>query len=396
MRTLTESFVRFAIFAGIVTLGTAQAQDADALSTPASKQALVSKYCAGCHNEKLRSGGFSWTNIDLAQPEKTPALTEKAIRMLRVGMMPPPGMPRPSASVAKAFAASLETRVDQASAAHPNPGSPDLHRLNRTEYRNAVKDLLNIDVDASSMLPADDMSHGFDNMADVLTVSPALMEGYIRAAGKISRLAVGDPQVAPTTGSFPVLKIQNQMRHVDGAPYGTRGGTSVVYYFPADGEYVFKVSFFHDLDGPWWGKNQGKGQQLEISVNGERVALLTLDPNMMPTDTRQTPAIAVKAGPQRVSAAFLEKFDGPVEDIVSPVENVLIDTTHSDIPGLTSLPHLRELDITGPTNITGISDTPSRRAIFTFTPSPAASGRTRFRAPRKLSRGWRVRRIGGP
>ncbi len=284
-------------------------------------------------------------------------------------MMPPPGLPRPTATVAKAFAGSLEARIDQAAAGHPNPGSPDLHRLNRTEYRNAVRELLNLDVDVAGMLPADDMSHGFDNMSDVLTVSPALMEGYIRAAGKISRLAVGDPQVAPTTGSFPVLKIQNQMRHVEGAPYGTRGGTSVIYYFPADGEYTFKVSFFHDLDGPWWGKNQGKGQQLEISINGERVGLLTLDPNMFPTDTRQVDAVKVKAGPQRVSAAFLEKFEGPVEDIVSPVENVLIDTTHSDIPGLTSLPHLRELDITGPVKVTGISDTPSRRTIFSCRPA---------------------------
>ena len=367
-----KSFAKYALLGCVFALGTAPAQDAESFSTPATRQAFVTQYCAGCHNEKLRSGGFSWTKIDLAQPEQTAALTEKAIKMVRAGMMPPPGMPRPSASTARAFAGSLEARIDQAAAAHPNPGSPDLHRLNRTEYRNAVRDLLNIDVDVSGILPANDMSHGFDNMADVLTVSPALMEGYIRAAGKISRLAVGDPQVAPTTASFPVLKIQNQMRHVEGAPYGTRGGASVVYYFPADGEYVFKVSFFHDLDGPWWGKNQGKGQQLEISVNGARVALLTLDPNMMPTDTRQSVPIAVKAGPQRVSAAFLEKFEGPVEDIVSPVENVLIDTTHADLPGLTSLPHLRELDITGPTKVTGISDTPSRRAIFSCRPAAGA------------------------
>jgi len=334
-----------------------------------SQQALVNKYCAGCHNDKLKSGGFTWTKVDPAHPEQNAAEAEKAIKMLQVGMMPPPGMPRPDAATLKSFADSLASRLDQAAAAHPNPGTPALHRLNRTEYRNAIRDLLGLDVDVSGLLPADDMSHGFDNMADVLTISPALMEGYIRAAGRISRLAVGDSRVTPTTATFQVVKNVNQMRHVEGAPYGTRGGITTVYNFPADGEYVFKVLFFHDIDGPFWGKNQGKGQQLEISINGERVALLTLDPNTMPTDTRQTPPVKVKAGPQRVSAAFVEKFDGPVEDFPSPVENVLVDTTHADIPGLTSLPHLRELNVIGPTNVTGISDTPSRRAILACRPA---------------------------
>ena len=297
---------------------------------------------------------------------------EKAIKMLQIGMMPPPGLPRPDNATAKAFAKTLAAGIDRAAEARPSAGSPDLHRLNRTEYQNSIRDLLGLDVEVSTLLPADDMSHGFDNMADALTVSPALMEGYIRAAGKISRLAVGDSHVTPTTATFQVPKIVNQMRLVDGAPYGTRGGVSTIYNFPADGEYVFKTSFYHDLDGPFWGKNQGKGEQLEISINGTRVALLTLDPNMMPTDTRQTPPIAVKAGPQRVSAAFLEKSSGPIEDIVSPVEMTLIDTTHADIPGLTSLPHLRELNVTGPTNVTGVGDTPSRRTIFTCHPEAGA------------------------
>jgi cytochrome c551/c552 len=343
-----------------------------AAQAPPPEQAFVNKYCAGCHNEKLKSGGFSWTKVDLAHPDQTAAEAEKAINMLKVGMMPPPGMPRPDSAAIRAFADGLAARIDQVAKAHPDPGTPPLHRLNRTEYHNAVRDMLGLDVDVSSMLPADDMSHGFDNMADVLTVSPALMEGYIRAAGKISRLAVGDPRATPVTQTFQAVKNVNQMRHVEGAPYGTRGGISVIYNFPADGEYVFKTLFYHDIDGPFWGKNQGKGQQLEISINGERVALLTLDPNMMPTDTRQTEAVKVKAGPQRVSAAFLPKFEGPIEDFPSPVENVLIDTTHADLPGLTSLPHLRELTIIGPNKVEGISETPSRRAILACQPANAS------------------------
>jgi cytochrome c551/c552 len=358
------SFLRVIVCLAVATAGFAQ--------TLESQQALVNKYCAGCHNDKLKSGGFSWSKVDPAHPEQNAAEAEKAIRMLRVGMMPPPGLPRPDAAALKGFAASMAERVDQEAAAHPNPGSPALHRLNRTEYRNAIREMLGLDVDVAALLPADDMSHGFDNMADVLTISPALMEGYIRAAGKISRAAVGDARVTPTTATFQVVKNVNQMRQVEGAPYGTRGGISTIYNFPADGEYVFKLLFFHDIDGPFWGKNQGKGQQIDISVNGERVALLTLDPNMMPTDTRQTAPVKVKAGPQRVSAAFLQKFDGPVEDFPSPVENVLIDTTHADLPGYTSLPHLRELNVIGPTKVTGISDTPSRRAILACRPASAA------------------------
>ncbi len=337
-----------------------------------NQQALVTRYCAGCHNDKLKSGGFTWTKVDLAHPDQTAAEAEKAINMLKVGMMPPPGLPRPDPATLRSFADSIAARIDQAALARLNPGAPPLHRLNRTEYHNAVRDMLGLDVDVAALLPADDMSRGFDNMADVLTISPALMEGYIRAAGKISRLAVGDSRATPVTQTFQVLKIVNQMRHVEGAPYGTRGGISVIYNFPADGEYVFKTLFYHDIDGPFWGKNQGKGQQIEISINGERVALMTLDPNMMPTDTRQTEPVKVKAGPQRVSAAFLTKSDGPVEDFPSPVENVLIDTTHADLPGLTSLPHLRELTIIGPSKVTGVSETPSRRAILACTPANAA------------------------
>ncbi len=347
----------------IFLLGTA------ALAADLDPQAFVAKNCIGCHNEKLKSGGFSWTKVDLAHPEQTAAEAEKAIHMLQVGMMPPPGMPRPDAAALREFAGSLAAKIDSFAAAHLNPGTPALHRLNRTEYRNAIRDLLGLDVDVSALLPADDMSHGFDNMSDVLTISPALMEGYIRAAGKISRLAIGDSRATPVTQTYQITKVVNQMRHVDGAPFGTRGGISVIYNFPADGEYVFKTLFYHDIDGPFWGKNLGKGQQLEISINGERVALMTLDPNMMPTDTRQTAPIKVKAGPQRVSAAFLTKFDGPIEDFTSPVENVLIDTTHADIPGLTSLPHLREFSIIGPSNVTGVSETPSRRAILACHPA---------------------------
>jgi hypothetical protein len=330
---------------------------------------LVDQYCAGCHNEKLKSGNMSLAKLDLAHPGQNAELAEKVIRKMRAGMMPPAGLPRPNAAAAKVFLTSLETGIDQAAALHPNPGRPALHRLNRTEYANSVRDLLAIDVDVAALLPTDDMSHGFDNMADVLTISPALMEGYIRAAGKISREAVGDTTALPLTSTYSIPRVASQMRHVDGTPFGTRGGMAVVHDFPADGEYTFRLGFYYVPEGPLFGQNMGKGQQIEIAVNGERVALLDINPSMkLSNDGIKTPPSHVSAGPQRISASFLSKFDGPVEDEFRPVEQSLVDVSTGNIPGMTSLPHLHELQITGPHKVSGLSDTPSRRKIFTCRP----------------------------
>jgi hypothetical protein len=350
----------------------AYGQAADTPTSVTAQRALVNQYCAGCHNDKLKSGGFSWTKLDLAHVSQNAEEAEKVIRKLRAGMMPPAGMPRPDAGTVNAFAASLETRLDQAAAAHSNPGRPALHRLNRTEYANSIRDLLDVRVDVASLLPTDDMSHGFDNMADALTVSPALMEGYIRAAGKISRLAVGDPDVTPAVATFQLSKSVSQMRHVEGTPIGTRGGMSVVYDFPADADYIFKMTFYYSVDGPLFGKNQGKSQQIEVSVNGARVALLDIDPMRTKWDDLQTPPIKIKAGPQRISAAFLQKSEGPLEDAVMPIEQSLVDLNEADMAGITSLPHLHDLAISGPFNVSGVGDTPSRRKVFVCRPVAGA------------------------
>jgi hypothetical protein len=333
-----------------------------------ARRALVNQYCVGCHNDKVKSGGMTLTALNLAHPEQNEDLAERVIRKVRAGMMPPAGLPRPAAATLKSFVASLETSVDQAAALHPNPGRPPLHRLNRTEYANSIHDLLNVTVDAAALLPTDDMSHGFDNMADVLTISPALMDGYIRAAGKISREAVGDPHASPVMVTYRIPRVINQMRHVEGTPFGTRGGISVVHNFPADGEYTFKMLFYASLDGPLFGRNQGKGQQIEIAVNGERMALLDIDPQMKSTDDLRTPPIKIKAGPQHISAAFIQKFDGPLEDDVMPIELSLADLNNAAFPGVTSLPHLSDISISGPFKVSGVSSTPSREKIFICQP----------------------------
>jgi hypothetical protein len=335
-----------------------------------AQQTLVDQYCLGCHNDKLKSGNFSWTQLDLAHPEKNADQAEKVIRKVRAGLMPPPGIPKPDAAAMKAFAVALETSIDAAAAAHPNPGRPALHRLNRTEYANSIHDLLGVDADVTALLPTDDMSHGFDNMADVLSVSPALMQGYIRAAGRISREAVGDPAALALTHTYSISRVTSQTRHVEGAPFGTRGGMSVIHDFPADGEYIFKVGFYYSPTGPLFGLNQGKGQQIEIAVNGERVALLDINPAMqLATDGIKTPPIKVRAGPQRISASFPQTFDGPIEDEYRMVEQSLVDVSAGTVPGMTTLPHLHQLSITGPTTPSGVSDTPSRRKIFTCRPT---------------------------
>jgi cytochrome c551/c552 len=341
------------------------------VTSPETEQALVSQYCAGCHNDNLKSGGFSWTTIDLTHPEKNAERVEKVIRKLRAGLMPPPGRPRPETSVIKGFATDLESRIDKAALDKPYVGRPLLHHLNRAEYAASIQDLLGLSIDVNSLLPPDVMSHGFDNMADVLTTSPALLEAYIRAASKVSRLAVGDTELQPEVATFLLSKDVSQTRHVPGAPMGTRGGLSVIHNFPVEGDYVFKLGFYYSVDGPLFGKIQGRGQQIEVSINGERVSLFSLDPNRTKWHDMETPPVHVEAGTQRVSAAFLETFEGPVEDVILPMEQTLVDLNEADMAGLTSLPHLHDFEIRGPMKVLGSGDTLSRRKIFSCHPADA-------------------------
>jgi hypothetical protein len=357
-------------WAALFAVATVWGQGVPKVPAVSSPQTIANQYCAYCHNDKLKTAGITLTKLDWVHPGQSAELGEKVIRLVRAGIMPPPGMPRPKPEAAKAFASAIENGIDQAAVQHPNPGRPALHRLNRTEYANSVRDLLNVTVDVSPLLPSDDMSHGFDNMADVLTLSPALMEGYIRAAGKISRMAVGEPDALALTHTYSIPRVLSQVRHVEGTPLGTRGGLAVVHNFPADGEYTFKLGFYYSPTGPLFGMNQGKGQTVVIAVNSEQVAVIEVNPAMtLAKDGIKTPPIKVRAGPQRISASFPQKFDGPIEDEYQMVEQSLVDVSVGALPGMTTLPHLHELSITGPLKAQGISDTPSRRKIFACRPA---------------------------
>jgi hypothetical protein len=244
--------------------------------------------------------------------------------------------------------------------------------LNRAEYARSIRELVGIDVDVSAFLPSDTISHNFDNIADVQLLSPTVLEGYLRAATKIARDAVGDPEASAGSTTYKVPRTASQLRHADGAPVGTRGGISIVHTFPADGEYSFRMMLHSIPTGQLYGSTS-RGEQLEVSIDGRRLALLDINPRMSEADPNgmnlHTPPVAVPAGPHRVSAAFIQRFEGPVDDVLAPIEHTLADTQIGSALGVTTLPHLRDLAIVGPHRVTGISDTASRRRIFTCRPT---------------------------
>ena len=344
-----------------------------AVVTPARHTTeLVSDYCSSCHHEGKKSGGVSLETFDAQKVTADPELGERMIRKLRTGLMPPPLAKRPEAFEAKVMVEYLERRLDRAAALKPNPGFRPFQRLNRPEYARSVRDLLGIEVDVSAFLPPDTMSHGFDNVADAQMFSPTLMEGYLRAASKVSALAIGDKNASPTESTYKLDRTASQASHAEGAPFGTRGGLSVVHNFPADGDYTFRMMLHSIPTGQLFGSTV-KGEQIEVSIDGARVSLLQINTRMSEADPNgmnlQTLRVYVTAGPHRVSAAFIEKFEAPVDDLLTPIDYTLADTQIGSGYGVTALPHLRDFAITGPLTVTGVSDTPSRRRVFSCRPT---------------------------
>jgi hypothetical protein len=344
---------------------------------------VVRTYCQGCHNDRMLTGNLSLEDFDVSLaahgPEAT-ARTEKVIRKLRANMMPPPGVRRPDAETLNELVGTLESVVDSEAAADPNPGWRTFQRLNQHEYAQAVRQLVALDIDAADYLPLDTMSANFDNIADVQLLSATLIDGYLKAAAEVSLLAIGNPDAAPKQTTYSKSRAYSQWDRVDGAPYGTRGGFSVVHNFPADGSYRFKMDFQHTTTGGLSGSTI-RNEQIEISIDGVPMAVLdmdqwlrTSDPNGVTLEVEDS--IFIHAGPQRVSAVFLQQFEGPVEDVLAPHEWSIVDTEIGDLGyGVTALPHMRDLTIDGPYDVTGVSETPSRRAIFTCRPTSAENAR---------------------
>ena len=334
---------------------------------------VIKRNCQNCHNDEQKRGNLSLERFDIGAATKDAPVAEKIIAKLRAGLMPPPDKRKPGGDTLRLIYETLEQQLDQAALTNVNPGHRTFQRLNRAEYTAAIRDLLGLEIDAGVYLPLDTKSDNFDNIADVQVLSPTLLDAYLRAASEISWLAVGNPRATPQEATFNVPRTASQMDHVEGAPFGTRGGVSVVHTFPADGEYAFRVSFYHETTGAFAGGNQ-RGEQLEISIDGERVALLDVDRWMHASDpngvTMWTTPVKISAGPHRVSAAFIPPtFQKSVQDLISPLKWSLNSTSNATAYGFTLLPHLRDLVIAGPQKVLGLSDTPTRRKIFTCQPS---------------------------
>jgi mono/diheme cytochrome c family protein len=344
----------------------------------ADMRATIDKYCVTCHNQRLKTGNLALDAPELSNIAAHADVWEKAIRKMRAGMMPPAGLPRPDAASRDALVGWLESSLDAAARANPNPGRPLAHRLNRAEYANAVRDLLALDVDVTSMLPPDDSSGGFDNNADVLGVSPVLLESYLSAAERISALALGDPKTPPIGELFRVRQDESQDRHIDGLPLGTIGGLQLQTTLPLDGEYQFQVRLFRTNLGTTRGLEYP--HQLEISVDGERVHLASFGGDTEiaassdnPTttgdavDNRFTARVPLKAGPRTITVAFIQKTHALN---TRRLENY--ERSSSDTIDFSGSPHIDEVILTGPFNPTGSGETPSRRRIFTCRPKTVA------------------------
>jgi hypothetical protein len=342
-------------------------------------QDAVTRYCVSCHNDRLKTSGLSLEKLDAANAAANPEIWESVARKLQARAMPPQGARRPDEATYRTLESTIEQSLDAQAAAHPNPGAPILHRLNRSEYANAIRDLLGLDVDVTSLLPPDDAAYGFDNVSDVLGVSPSLQERYLSAAAKIAAVAVGDPDITAGSDTFRIRQDLSQDQHIEGLPLGTIGGTAVHYTFPLDGDYVFQVKLYRTNLNIMRGLEYP--HDVEFAVDGRRVYAATIGGHDdlealfdAPTDTsdavdaRLRVRVPVTAGPHVVSVAFVA--DPPVEE-----PNRLQPFLRSSIDNFdwAGRPHMQTFTITGPFNATGAGDTPTRRKIFSCSPSRKSS-----------------------
>jgi len=344
--------------------GAPQAPAAATTADAGPQKALVDQYCVSCHNARLKTADLLLDQVDLTQLGDHAELGEKVVRKLRAGMMPPSGVRRPDPAAMEGLIRYMEGELDRHAVTHlPAPG---LHRLNRTEYANAIRDLIAVDVDATKFLPPDDSTRGFDNIAGALTMSPALMEAYLSAAGKISRLAIGDV-ASPTQAVFDVPADTAQNHYIEGLPFGTRGGTLIKYQFPADGEYSIKVKgvtgYFTAVLG------QITGEQLEVTVDGELVKVFDWDKEIKSTtgNGKSTPRVPIKAGLHTVGVTFIATNDVPGTELNKPFQRTM--NTPGEIPGFQFYPHVGQVTIEGPFGAEGASDPASRRRLFVCRPA---------------------------
>jgi mono/diheme cytochrome c family protein len=372
-------------------------------------QELVARYCLSCHNDRLKTGGVSLASLNPESPASSAPVWEKVIRKLRSGAMPPPGLPRPAASAVSQLLSSLVAALDAEAARNPNPGRPAVHRLNRTEYQNAIRDLLQLEIDSRTLLPADDQDHGFDNLADVLSVSPTLVERYQSAAQKLSRLAIGDPSTRPTfeTVQVPERLVQDD-RTSDDQPFGSRGGITFKHTFSLDGEYVVRVKLRRTLYD--YIRGLGLPHKMDIRVDGKRVGLLTVGGALKQSEGQWPPEtnsgnyigdpkweayshtaddnlevrFPGKAGSHLIGVSFDKGLALP-DGILDRSLDVATFRYASDEMQFGN-PAISSVSVGGPFNVAGTSppDSPSRKATFSCVPRPVRDAQAGEKCARQI------------
>ena len=353
-------------------------------------QATLQQFCIACHNDSLQSGDLSFQKIDLTQVSGHGAIPERLLAQLRSGRMPPVGMPRPDHNTYTSLITWLETEIDKLAVANPNPGRTDtFHRLNRSEYANAVRDLLSLEVNVEELLPADDIdAYGFDNMTEVLNVSPALMESYLSAARKTARMSIGESPLAPIAETYEVPILLNQAdRMSEDLPFGSRGGLAVRHYFPADGDYDLAITLHRNYVN--YVRGLGSSHELEVRLDGKLVQTFSFggeEPDvlqapasyagnqfgdseweeyMLFADSNLLLQFPATAGPHVVGVSFVRKFTEP-EGVLQPPQSVFAAAVNEMRDGDAAV---ERMEITGPYRSTPARNTPSRRAIFTCQPA---------------------------
>ena len=346
--------------AGLPALASAQTPGPVAANGSAAARALTTQYCVACHNQKAKVAGISFESVDWANPGTSAEVLEKAMRKVRTGEMPPAGMPKPAPVAATAFTSFLTDSLDRYAAAHPNPGRPAIHRLNRSEYSNAVRDLLAVDVKPGAQLPVDDSGYGFDNIGDVLTVSPALLERYISVARKVSRTAVGDPAMKASEEEFTNPNKNSKDRVSDDLPFDSAGGMSFSYYFPLDAEYLIKVKT--------GGGDNGPAHEVRIPI---QAGLRTIGATFLKESSKAENAGGGRrgGGGGGAAAGAGRGTPPPPAQLDLRMDGARLKLFQLPVGG--GAPQLDRIIISGPYNVTSRGATPSRDRIFACRPSTA-------------------------
>jgi cytochrome c551/c552 len=337
-----------------------------------ARRAVLDQYCVGCHNQKAKTGGLSLDQLDLAHVGQNAEVWEKVVRKLRAGMMPPAGVRRPDAPTYEALTVALEDELDRAAAANPKLTTPGVHRLNRTEYANAIHEILGLDIEPAIYLPADDSSYGFDNVESGLQVSPALVEGYVTAAAKLSRLALGH-EMAPTRKVYNTREDYSQEDHVEGLPFGTRGGLLLHHYFPADGDYTIAWLPIRNTVGSLYG-GESEHEQVELTIDGERIKLWEVGKDIPLTANVQADKnevrVSLKAGDHAVGVTFIANTYIPQPFLNRSYKRSILDDNPTE--GFWQSPQISQMVIQGPiANVTPPKDTASRKRILICSPTSA-------------------------